>query len=54
MIRFDILTQKHYESNLIRPEIKNQIKRYPIDPKINTWCDVDPINQIVKFELILN
>jgi hypothetical protein len=54
MIRFDIITQKRYESDLIRPEIENQIKWYPIDPKINMWCDVDPINQIVKFELIPN
>jgi len=30
-----MLTQKHYESNLIRPEIENQIQRYPIDPKLN-------------------
>jgi hypothetical protein len=27
----DILTQKHYESDLIRPEIENQSKWYPID-----------------------
>jgi hypothetical protein len=33
MIRFDILTQKRYESDLIRPEIENQRKRYLIDPK---------------------
>jgi hypothetical protein len=33
-IRFDMLMQKHYESDLIRPEIENQRKRYPIDPKI--------------------
>jgi hypothetical protein len=30
-----MLTQKRYESDLIRPEIKNQSKRYPIDSKIN-------------------
>jgi hypothetical protein len=30
-----MLTQKHYESNLIRPEIENQIQQYPIDPKLN-------------------
>jgi hypothetical protein len=30
-----MLTQKHYESNLIRLEIENQIQRYPIDPKLN-------------------
>ena len=35
VIRFDILTQKRYESDLIRPEIKNQNKRYSIDPKLN-------------------
>ena len=32
--RFDILTQRRYKSDLIRPEIKNHSKRYPIDPKI--------------------
>jgi hypothetical protein len=35
MRRFDILTQKRYESNLIRPEIETQRKRYEIDPKLN-------------------
>jgi hypothetical protein len=35
MIRFDMLTQKHYESNLIKLEIQNLRKWYPIDPKIN-------------------
>jgi hypothetical protein len=35
MIRFDILTQKRYEPNLIRPEIETQSKRYVIDPKLN-------------------
>jgi hypothetical protein len=39
MIRFDILTQTRYESDLIRPEIENQREQYPIDPKINIWCD---------------
>jgi len=39
MIRFDILTEKRYESNLIKPEFETQSKRYPIDPKINMWCD---------------
>jgi hypothetical protein len=39
MIRFDILTQKRYESDLIRAEIENQSKQYPIDPKINMWCE---------------
>jgi hypothetical protein len=34
-----MLTQKHYESNLIRPEIENQSQRYPIDPKINMWYE---------------
>jgi len=29
MIRFDILTQKRYESDLIRPEFETQSKRYP-------------------------
>jgi H2-forming N5,N10-methylenetetrahydromethanopterin dehydrogenase-like enzyme len=33
--RFDILTQKHYESNVIRHKIENQSQRYPIDPKIS-------------------
>jgi hypothetical protein len=35
MIRFDILTQKCYESDLIRPEIETQSQRYAIDPKLN-------------------
>jgi hypothetical protein len=39
MIRFDILTEKRYESNLIKPEFETQSKRHPIDPKINIWCD---------------
>jgi hypothetical protein len=34
-MRFDILAQKHYESDLIRPETENQSKRYPIGPKSN-------------------
>jgi hypothetical protein len=38
-ITFDILTQRCYESNLIRPEIENQRKGYPINPKINMLCD---------------
>jgi hypothetical protein len=38
MIRFDMLTQKHYESDLIIPEIENQSKQYPLDLKINIWC----------------
>ena len=37
VISFDILAQKRYESDLIRPEIENQSKQYPIDPKINIW-----------------
>ena len=49
---FDILTQKHYESEPIRPEIENQSQRYLIDPKINIWCDKNPSNQSVNFELI--
>ena len=35
MIRFDILTQKCYESDLIGTEIETQSKRYAIDPKLN-------------------
>jgi hypothetical protein len=35
MIRFDILTQKRYEPDLIRPEIETQSERYAIDPKLN-------------------
>jgi hypothetical protein len=35
MIRFEILTQKRYESDLIRLEIETQSKRYEIDPKLN-------------------
>jgi len=31
--------QKRYESDLIRPEIENQSKWYPIDPIINMWCE---------------
>jgi hypothetical protein len=23
----------------MRPEIENQSKQYPIDPKLNIWCD---------------
>jgi len=38
MIRFDILTQKRYESDLVRPEFETQSKRYPIDPKFDMWC----------------
>jgi hypothetical protein len=34
MIRFDILTQKLYESDLIRLEIENQSKRYQLTPKL--------------------
>jgi hypothetical protein len=43
-IRFDILTQRRYESDLIRPGIENQSKQYPINPKINILCDYDPNN----------
>ena len=32
-----MLTQKRYESDLIRPKIENQSRRYPIHPKINMW-----------------
>jgi hypothetical protein len=39
MIRFDILTQKRYESDLVRPEFETQSKRYPIDPKFYMWCN---------------
>ena len=39
MIRFDTLTQKRYEWDLIRPEIETQRKRYEINPKLNMWCD---------------
>jgi len=39
MTRFDILTQKRYKSDLIRPEFETQIKRYPIDPKFYILCD---------------
>jgi hypothetical protein len=39
MIRFDILMQKCYESDLIIPEIENQTQRYPINLNINMWCD---------------
>jgi hypothetical protein len=35
MIRFDILTQKRYESDLIRPKIETQSQRYEFDPKLN-------------------
>ena len=38
-IRFDILIQKQYESDVTRPEIENQSKRYPIDPKLNMSFD---------------
>jgi hypothetical protein len=51
-IRFDILTQKRYELDLIRPEIENQSKRYPIDPKHNMWYDQDLGNQCINFYLI--
>jgi hypothetical protein len=37
--RFDILTQKRYKWDLIIAEIENQSKRYPINPKINMWCN---------------
>jgi hypothetical protein len=53
-IRFDILTQRRYESDLIRPGIENQSKQYPINPKINILCDYDPNNQSINFELILS
>jgi hypothetical protein len=39
MIRFDILTQKCYELDLVRPEFENQRKRYPIDPKFDMRCN---------------
>jgi len=39
MTRFDILTQKHYESDLIRPRFETPSKRYPIDPKFDIWRD---------------
>jgi hypothetical protein len=35
MIRFDIVTQKRCESDLIRPEFETQSKRYPIEPKFD-------------------
>ena len=35
MIRFDMLTQKRYETDLIKPEFENLSKQYSIDPKIN-------------------
>jgi hypothetical protein len=44
--------QKHYESDLIRPEIEHQRKRYQIDPNINILCDKESINESIKFELI--
>ena len=43
-----------YKSDLIRSEIENQSKQYPIDPKILICCDWDPQNQDIKVELILN
>jgi hypothetical protein len=49
-----MLMQKCYELDLIEPEIKNQSKRYPIDPTINMLCDKDCSNQIIKLELILS
>jgi hypothetical protein len=52
MIRYDILTQKRYESDLIRPKIETQSQRYEFDPKLNMWCDYDPSNKGIKFELI--
>jgi hypothetical protein len=39
-----MMMQKRYASDLIRPEIENLRNRYPIDPKINVWCDKDPSN----------
>jgi hypothetical protein len=42
-IRFGILTQKRYESQLIRPEIENQSKYYPIEPKINIWSNMEQL-----------
>jgi len=39
MTRFDILTQKRYETDLTRPEFETQSKRYPIDPKFYMLCD---------------
>jgi hypothetical protein len=39
MTRFAILTQKRYESDLIRPEFESPRKRYAIDPKFDMWCD---------------
>jgi hypothetical protein len=30
-----MLTQKRYESDLIKPEFENLSKQYSIDPKIN-------------------
>jgi hypothetical protein len=44
--------QKHYESDLIRPEIEHQRKRYQIDPNINILSDKESINESIKFELI--
>jgi len=50
--RFDILMQKRYESDLVRPEIETQIKRYPIDPKLNMQRLQEPGTRFMKFELI--
>jgi hypothetical protein len=36
----------------IRPEIENHGKRYPIGPKLNMWCYLDPGNKSIKFEQI--
>ena len=49
-----MLMQKRYELDLIRPEIENQRKRYPIDPQIYMWCCKDPSNQSIKLDLILS
>jgi hypothetical protein len=52
VISFDILAQKRYESDLIRPEIENQSKRYAIESQIKMWSDEDPSNRSINFELI--
>jgi hypothetical protein len=39
-----MLMQQGYESDLFRPEIENQSKRYPINPNIGMLCDWDASN----------
>jgi hypothetical protein len=39
---------------LLDPKLKTKANDIQIDVKISMWCNYDPINQSIKFELISN